>query len=215
MSVSITIANVPVLFITLLEEVHCNIALSFVRKWKRDGPVLFLGHYPLDNVVRTIQKLKDEGFHVLARSNHDVSEDDQPDQPPSPIQESLRSYVREGAQQIRKILKDDARISNPRLHPACADLLKIGEFKDAMCIVAESNAGTLLACAKALGIVYPRENGGEATFTRDAELLESPRSSFADLSVLGKLLQELCSPYRRRSYPKRSKKRKRQKFSGG
>lgn len=79
----------------------------------------------------------------------------------------------------REILGERAVISTRALHPACASLVEVGEFRDAI-IVADADQDGLTAALKAARVSYPELN-------EDAAILDGPASGKTEqaLSPLG------------------------------
>ncbi len=72
-----------------------------------------------------------------------------------PSSNDREKRVVEATAKLNQLLSGDCLITVRRLHPACSTLVEIGEFKDAVAIVADPDADGLTAAMKAAGISYP------------------------------------------------------------
>ncbi len=148
--ISFKINQVPVLFIRGFTPTDVQTIIDFVRnadnaKKVRSDLVLFIDTPENVRILEAVQKLQAEGYRVIFRDHHELED------PPST--ESDRKKIICVAK-LRQLLGDDCRITNRRLHPACSTLVQIGEFKDALAIIADPDADGLTAAMKAAGIYY-------------------------------------------------------------
>src|SRR6202011_2070764 len=92
------------------------------------------------------QKLKREGYRVAFRDHHGIEGE--------PVNDRDRQ-VKLAIATLEQSLGEDCCITIRRLHPACSTLVEVGEFKDAVAIIADPDADGLTAAMKAAGISYP------------------------------------------------------------
>lgn len=144
------INDVPILFIRGFTPADVSTIMNFVRNAddgtpERRDTVLFIDCPETLYNVEAVQKLKDEGYRVAFRDHHEIEGES--------ITESDRTSISVTAK-LRQILGADCLITNRRLHPACSTLVQVGEFKDALAIIADPDADGLTAAMKAAGISY-------------------------------------------------------------
>jgi hypothetical protein len=182
------IGPIWVVFLKFLKEDDRIAAEMFVgvatQNRKMRGTVLLLDIPPTLSLFRFLQPLVADRHRVVLRCNKDVDG--------NPMNER-QHQTRYAAEKIRRLLREGATISNSSAHPACSLMIAVGEFADAMVVIAHPNAGGLMAAMKAGGVVYKKRNGGVAAFDNDAEILSAPRSqrpSDKKLSKLGVLLDD-------------------------
>lgn len=128
-----------------------QIILSFVRRasaLRSDGSdtVLFIDTPITAPTVEAVQILKREGYRVVFRDHHGIDGEPTSDRD---------KQVCVATDKLRQILGEDCHITVRRLHPACSTLVKVGEFKEAVAIIADPDADGLTAAMKAAGLSYP------------------------------------------------------------
>ncbi len=148
--ISFKINNVPVLFIRGFTSADVQTMIDFVRaadasKSTHSGTVLFIDTPETVRTVEAVQKLKAEGYRVIFRDHHEIEGES--------CTESDRQAIISTAK-LRQILGSDCRITRRNAHPACSTLVEVGEFKDAIAIIADPDADGLTAAMKAAGISY-------------------------------------------------------------
>ena len=160
--ISLTINNVPVLFAQGFSREDSEIILDFVREANHlsttyRNTVLFIDTPATTHLVDTVHHLKTEGVRVIFRDHHGVAGEP----------ENVRDEQKQKAcQKLEQLLGDDCVITFRDLHPACSTLVEVGEFADALAIIADPDADGLTAAMKAAGISYPE-------LDEDAALLDS------------------------------------------
>lgn len=147
---SFAINKVPVLFVRGFTAADVQTMIEFVRnadaaRSTRSDTVLFIDTPETERTVEAVQKLRSEGYRVIFRDHHEVEG--------MPATESDRQAILCTAK-LRQLLGADCHITNRRLHPACSTLVEVGEFKDAIAIIADPDADGLTAAMKAAGIFY-------------------------------------------------------------
>jgi hypothetical protein len=147
---SFKINNIPTLFIKGFTAADVQAILDFVRDAHShsshgSNTVLFIDTPATGATVEAIVKLVAEGFRVVYRDHHGFDGEvlDDPDKQRSTATAKLRS-----------VLGDDCTLTVRRLHPACSTLVEVGEFQEAMAMVADPDADGLTAAMKASGIFY-------------------------------------------------------------
>lgn len=148
--ISLNIRSVPTIFIKAFTQEDVDSILTFVRdaanNYKGSGnTVLFIDTPITAAMVESVEKVKEEGFRVIVRDHHGI------DGAPHNDREL---QVTANTAKLKELLGDDCNITIRRLHPACSTLVAIGEFKDAVAIVADPDADGLTAAMKAAGIYY-------------------------------------------------------------
>ena len=130
-----------------------------------DKKVVIIDHPPTAGLVPLIEGLMAAGAEVSLRDHHGDSDRDG-----------------QTVARCRELLSDGAVISTRALHPACATLVRVGEFRDCI-IVADADQDGLTAALKAAGVMYPG-------LDEDAAILDGPHTgkTKAELSPLGFLL---------------------------
>ena len=108
--------------------------------------VLFIDTPITGATVEAVGRLKAEGFRVVFRDHHGI------DGEPSNGRE--RKVVAAAAK-LSQLLGTDCHIVVRALHPACSTLVTVGEFPDAVAIIADPDADGLTAAMKAAGVSYP------------------------------------------------------------
>ncbi len=144
------IKAVPTLFIKGFTADDVQTILEFVRRadsnsMARTRNVLFIDTPITAPTVEAVHKLKAEGFRVIFRDHHAVEGE--------PASDRDRQVI-SATEKLRQHLGDDCFITTRGLHPACSTLVTVGEFKDALAIVADPDADGLTAAMKAVGIFY-------------------------------------------------------------
>jgi hypothetical protein len=148
--IKLTINNVPVLFIKAFTATDVQSILQFVREAARfstqtDPKVLFIDTPITSATVEAVEKLKRERFRVVFRDHHYIDGE--------PTNDRERQVVAAAAK-LKLLLNGDCEITVRRLHPACSTLVTVGEFSDAVAIIADPDADGLTAAMKAVGITY-------------------------------------------------------------
>jgi hypothetical protein len=149
--ISFKINNVPTLFIKAFTAADVQRILDFVRdaaalSTAGTNTVLFIDTPITASTVEAVQKLKREGYRVVFRDHHGIDGE--------PMNDRDRQVKLANATLVQS-LGDDCQITVRRLHPACSTLVNIGEFEDAIAIIADPDADGLTAAMKAAGISYP------------------------------------------------------------
>ncbi len=144
------IRDVPTLFIKGFTADDVRTILEFVREADSHSKaptrdVLFIDTPITGPTVEAVHKLKDEGFRVIFRDHHAVEGE--------PASDRDRQVIK-ATEKLRQNLGSDCVITTRSLHPACSTLVSVGEFKDALAIVADPDADGLTAAMKAVGIFY-------------------------------------------------------------
>jgi hypothetical protein len=148
--ISLKIRNVPTLFIKAFTQDDVQTILAFVREaadnYTGTGKtVLFIDTPITAGMVQSVEKTKSEGFRTIVRDHHGIDGDAQNDREINVVAATAK---------LRDLLKEDCNITIRRLHPACSTLVQVGEFKDAVAIIADPDADGLTAAMKAVGIYY-------------------------------------------------------------
>jgi len=149
--ITLTINKVPTLFIKAFTAQDVQTIIGFVRKAAslysgNKNRILFIDTPITPATVETVEKLNLEGFQVVFRDHHGIEE---------PVTNDREKRVVEATAKLKQLLGDDCRITVRRLHPACSTLVEVGEFEDAIAIIADPDADGLTAAMKAAGISYP------------------------------------------------------------
>lgn len=150
MNFSLKINSVPTLFIKAFSAADVQVILEFVRKAAKfhsgpDGKVLFIDTPITSATVESVEKLLAEGINVVFRDHHGIDGEPHNDRDKKVVAAAAR---------LRALLGDDCLITVRRLHPACSTLVSVGEFHDAIAIIADPDADGLTAAMKAAGISY-------------------------------------------------------------
>jgi hypothetical protein len=148
--ITLKINNVPTLFIKAFTADDVNTILEFVRQSASfyagsDNLVLFIDTPITRATVEAVEKLKAEQFRVIFRDHHGIDGEPGNDR---------EKKVVDSAAKLNQLLGADCRITVRRLHPACSTLVSVGEFSDAIAIIADPDADGLTAAMKAAGIAY-------------------------------------------------------------
>lgn len=149
--ISLTINSVPTLFIKAFTSADVQNIVNFVRKAAGDftgtgNTVLFIDTPITTATVEAVDKLKAEGFRVVFRDHHGITGE--------PANERDKQVAGATAR-LMHLLGEDCCITVRDLHPACSTLVSVGEFADAVAIIADPDADGLTAAMKAAGISYP------------------------------------------------------------
>lgn len=149
--ISLKLNTVPTLFIKAFTSSDVEKILNFVREASAinsfaNNTVLFIDTPITAHTVEAVQKLKSENYRVVFRDHHGIDGE--------PTNDRDRQ-VKLAATKLAQSLGDDCHITVRRLHPACSTLVEIGEFKEAVAIIADPDADGLTAAMKAAGIYYP------------------------------------------------------------
>jgi len=138
------------LFIKAFTSADVQTILDFVRAAAEeyggeDNTVLFIDTPITSATVEAVGKLKSENYRVVFRDHHGIDGE--------PVNDRERQVIAATAK-LRQLLEDDCLITVRRLHPACSTLVSVGEFTDAVAIVADPDADGLTGAMKAAGITY-------------------------------------------------------------
>jgi hypothetical protein len=95
--------------------------------------------------VAAVKELKANGYRVFFRDHHGLEHE------PKSVAERKKFAA---SAELKRHLKDDCVITTRALHPACSSLVDVGEFQDAVAIIADPDADGLTAATKAAGIFY-------------------------------------------------------------
>ncbi len=149
--ISFKIKQVPTLFIKAFTTIDVRKILDFVRDANAthtasSNTVLFIDTPITLHTVEAVEKLKAEGYRVVFRDHHGLDGEAITDRD---------RQVKLSIAKLQKSLGDDCLITIRRLHPACSTLVTVGEFKDAVAIIADPDPDGLTAAMKAVGIFYP------------------------------------------------------------
>lgn len=149
--ISFKINNVPTLFIKAFTARDVQTIIDFVRDAgsctkSASNAVLFIDNPITAHTVEAVEKLTLEGYRVCYRDHHGIDGE--------PANDRDRQ-VKAAAHKLAQDLGDDCNITVRRLHPACSTLVQVGEFQDAVAIIADPDADGLTAAMKAAGIFYP------------------------------------------------------------
>lgn len=123
--------------------------------------VLFIDTPITPATVEAVEKLKSERFQVIFRDHHGI--DGEPCN-------SREKRVVEATAKLNNLLAADCHITVRSLHPACSTLVSVGEFSDAIAIIADPDADGLTAAMKAGGISYPELDDDAAKLDSEPQL---------------------------------------------
>lgn len=148
--ITLKLNNVPTLFIKAFTTQDVQAILEFVREaasfYSGDSNrILFIDTPITKATVEAVERLKAEGFRVCFRDHHGI------DGMPSNDREN---QVAISSTRLQELLADDCQITVRRLHPACSTLVFVGEFQDAIAIIADPDPDGLTGAMKASGIAY-------------------------------------------------------------
>lgn len=140
----------PTLFIKAFNGDDVETILEFVRQARAfyeggGNNVLFIDTPITAATVEAVEKLKREGCNVCFRDHHGIDGEPRNDREKQVVMATAR---------LRNLLGDDCKIEVRRVHPACSTLVAVGEFSDAVAIIADPDADGLTAAMKAAGIFY-------------------------------------------------------------
>jgi hypothetical protein len=149
--ITLQINKVPTLFIKPFTAADVDAIVDFVRNSASlysgsASTVLFIDTPITTATVEAIEKLSSERFRVVFRDHHGIDGEPANDR---------EGRVVAATRKLELLLGSDCRITVRRLHPACSTLVSVGEFEDAVAIVADRDADGLTAAMKAAGISYP------------------------------------------------------------
>jgi hypothetical protein len=149
--ISLKINNVPTLFIKAFTQADVHSILEFVRESASfhqgtSNRVLFIDTPITGATVEAVERLKAERYQVVFRDHHGID-----GEPANDREKQVASAVA----RLTNLLGDDCLITIRRLYPACSKLVEVGEFSDAIAIIADPDADGLTAAMKACGIAYP------------------------------------------------------------
>lgn len=176
--ISFKINNIPTLFIKAFTAGDVRTIIDFVREASEQATtasnkVLFIDNPITTHTVEAVEKLKLEGYRVCYRDHHGIDGE--------PANDRDRQ-VKSAANKLAQDLGSDCVITVRRLHPACSTLVEVGEFQDAVAIIADPDADGLTAALKAAGISYPE-------LDEDAALLDGE----PHLQVAGSAISQLLA----------------------
>ncbi len=148
--ITLKINKVPTLFIKAFTSADVRVIMEFVRDASAfysgtTNQVLFIDTPITPATVEAVGKLQLERFRVIFRDHHGI--DGQPSN-------DREKQVLASTAKLQQLLGDDCHITVRRLHPACSTLVSVGEFADAVAIIADPDADGLTAAMKAAGISY-------------------------------------------------------------
>ncbi|MBX9879917.1 MAG: hypothetical protein K2Y22_15775 [Candidatus Obscuribacterales bacterium] len=176
--IAFKVNNVPTLFIKAFTARDVQTIMDFVRdagsrSKSASNTVLFIDNPITAHTVEAVEKLTLEGYRVCYRDHHGIDGE--------PANDRDRQ-VKAAANKLKQDLGDDCVITVRRLHPACSTLVEVGEFQDAVAIIADPDADGLTAAMKAAGICYPE-------LDEDAALLDGE----PHLQVTGSAISQLLA----------------------
>lgn len=148
--IKLTINKVPTLFIKAFSNEDIETIIHFVRDaarfYKGSGnTILFIDTPITPATVESVEALRYEGFRVVFRDHHGIDGKATNDRERRVVAASAR---------LKRLLGDDCTITIRSLHPACSTLVSVGEFQDAIAIIADPDADGLTAAMKAAGVSY-------------------------------------------------------------
>ena len=175
--ISFKINEVPVLFAQAFSKSDALEILDFISHANSNSAVfketiLFIDTPATPWMVNVVEQLNEEGYRVVFRDHHGVKGEAL----------NVRDLEKQKAtKKLEKLLGDDCLITYRDLHPACSSLVSVGEFKDALAIIADPDADGLTAAIKASGVYYPELDD-------DAALLDSEPAFQVKGSQISQLL---------------------------
>ncbi|MBX9772178.1 MAG: hypothetical protein K2X29_12450, partial [Candidatus Obscuribacterales bacterium] len=148
--ISLKIDRVPTLFVKAFSGADVQQILDFVRDAESfysgtSNTVLFIDTPITSATVEAVDKLCSTGYRVVFRDHHGLDGE---------ASNAREKQVAASTAKLQQLLGDDCRITVRRLHPACSTLVAVGEFSDAVAIIADPDADGLTAAMKAAGIFY-------------------------------------------------------------
>jgi hypothetical protein len=149
--ITLEINSVPTLFIKAFKAEDVRSILEFVRNAAslytgKSNRVLFIDTPITAATVEAVEKLRAERFRVVFRDHHGID---------GVATNERESQVITAAAKLEQLLGFDCNITVRRLHPACSTLVLVGEFEDAVAIIADPDPDGLTAAMKAAGVSYP------------------------------------------------------------
>lgn len=149
--IKLTINNVPALFIKAFTPEDVDTIIEFVRHAFKfhsssSNTVLFIDTPITNGTVESVERLQQEGFEIVFRDHHGIDGE--------PANDRELRVVR-ATNKLQQMLKNNCTITVRRLHPACSTLVEVGEFANAVAIIADPDADGLTAAMKAAGVTYP------------------------------------------------------------
>ncbi|MBU1131867.1 hypothetical protein KKC32_01255 [Patescibacteria group bacterium] len=152
------VKTVPCLFSKFFNAADSESVLAAVPEGTQR--VVFLDTPATAHLVETVETLISRGIEVVVRDHHDC---------PNP-RNPRELEIAAAASRIRELCGCNARISDRGSHPACSELIEVGEFAaEDTVLVADPDPDGLTAAMKASGLVY---DGLDA----DAKILDGARS---------------------------------------
>lgn len=164
--ITLKLNGVPTLFIKAFNGDDVDTILEFVRDAGcfyagSTNVVLFIDTPITGATVEAVGRLKSEGFRVVFRDHHGIDGE--------PTNDREEKVVAASAK-LKQLLATDCRITVRRLHPACSTLVDVGEFTDAVAIIADPDADGLTAAMKAAGISYDKLDEDAAILDGEPQL---------------------------------------------
>ena len=134
--ITLKINNVPTLFIKAFTAADVQSILHFVREAASGftgtgNMVLFIDTPITAATVEAVGRLKSEEFRVIFRDHHGITGE--------PANDREKRVVA-GTGKLVQLLGADCRITVRDLHPACSTLVSVGEFENAVAIIADPDA---------------------------------------------------------------------------
>ncbi len=175
--ISFKLKGVPTLFIKGFTADDIETMLNFARDASANNrttnnTILFIDTPITAPTVEAVHKLKEEGFRVVFRDHHGIDGEATNDRD---------RQVSMATAKLVQLLGDDCRITVRRLHPACSTLVEVGEFANALAVIADPDPDGLTAAMKAVGIYYDQ-------LDEDAALLDGEPSLQVTGSPMSALL---------------------------
>lgn len=166
MIIRLNLDDVPALFIKAFTASDVGAIIEFVREAANchrgaSNTVLFVDTPITSATVEAVERLLHERFRVVFRDHHGIDGE--------PTNDRERQVIA-ASEKLRQLLGGDCCITVRRLHPACSTLVAVGEFKDAVAIVADPDADGLTAAMKAAGIAYPEIDEDAAKLDGEPQL---------------------------------------------
>ena len=139
--ISFKLNGVPTLFIKGFTSGDIETMLNFAREANAHNlttntTILFIDTPITAPTVEAVHKLKDEGFRVVFRDHHGIDGE--------PTNDRDRQVFMASAK-LEQLLGDDCTITVRREHPACSTLVSVGEFADALAVIADPAELALVA----------------------------------------------------------------------
>ncbi len=148
--ITLKLNTIPTLFIQAFTPPDAHTIIEFVREANAvctnfSNTILFIDTPATTPLVECVRKLKAEGYRVVFRDHHGLKGT------PANSRDKQKSLA---IAKLETMLGNDCHVTLRELHPACSTLVTIGEFKNALAIIADPDADGLTAAMKASGIYY-------------------------------------------------------------